>query len=127
MKSTDGSAATKYGYPKGALALIVAGVSPFSAISNSKSYHPGQLERAFTSYRSGWKTPPKTFSCDNYGLTIDDYMENIRKLSNRRWESILDHAGVSGTKQKEDVATSLSENRRTLYIPSSPTKPTNDE
>ncbi|KAI0003200.1 hypothetical protein BJV74DRAFT_793475 [Russula compacta] len=95
---------TDYGNMKGALALTITA-----------------LERAFTAYHTGQKVPQKMFSRDNYGLTVDDYMDNIKKLMQRRWDMILDGLGVLEMQPKEEIIlTSLSENRRNLYVPSSP-------
>ncbi|KAF5355587.1 hypothetical protein D9757_012818 [Collybiopsis confluens] len=60
------------GYPYGALALIAAGV-----------------ERAFTAYKSGVKAQAGDFSQFNIGNIVTEYMEPIKRLSERRWTSIL--------------------------------------
>ncbi|KAH9979643.1 hypothetical protein BJV74DRAFT_798278 [Russula compacta] len=103
-KALSGSIATDYGNMKGALALTITA-----------------LECAFTAYHTGRKVPQKMFSRDNYGLTVDDYMDNIKKLTQRHWDMILDGLGVLETQPKEEIIlTSLSENCHNLYIPSSP-------
>ena len=64
------------------------------------------------------------FSRDNYGPTVDDYMENIKTLSQRHWDNILDGIGLAPEIQPKEInmgcRSSLSENRRNLYVPSSP-------
>jgi hypothetical protein len=84
-----------------------------------------QLERAFASYRSGQKAVPNTFSSINYASVVADYMVNIEKLSERRWEKIL---GKTKKPSEGNSTYSLSVNRRRLFFtPSSPAKATDDE
>jgi hypothetical protein len=55
-------------------------------------------------------------------------MENIKKLSGRRWERILGSANTPET-PPQDITVSLHKNRRVLYRlgGSSPAKETDDE
>ena len=72
-------------------------------------------------FLTGKKTSIGQFSRDNTESLIDDYLENTKKLSERRWNHILEQCGA--VSENEPVASgvpSMDEQRRVLYIPSSP-------
>ncbi|KAH9161474.1 hypothetical protein EDB89DRAFT_2157637 [Lactarius sanguifluus] len=101
----------EYGYPKGAVALAAAGI-----------------ERAFSTFESGQQVQASPFSWDSHGSIVADYMKNLKKLSERRWKSLLiaygtmEEGQASSDKKQLDVGAnlfigSLDENvdRRLLY------------
>ncbi|KAK7433826.1 hypothetical protein VKT23_020542 [Stygiomarasmius scandens] len=65
------------GYPKGALALVATGV-----------------ERAFISFSTGVFIPPGDFSHYKIFNILDGYFDNVKQLSDRRWQSILSRCQV---------------------------------
>jgi len=70
---------------------------------------------------TGQKINIGQFSRDNTEALVGDYIENTKKLSERRWKQILQRCGA--VTQNEPVAASvpsMDERRRVLYIPSSP-------
>jgi hypothetical protein len=62
------------------------------------------------------------FSRDNTERLVGDYIENTKKLSERRWQRILEQCGAIGVVENEAVESvpCMDEQRRTLYVPSSP-------
>jgi hypothetical protein len=72
---------------------------------------------------TGHKTNIGQFSRDNTESLVDDYVENTKKLSERRWNQILERCGAVSASENEQAAASvpcMDEQRRVLYIPSSP-------
>ena len=71
---------------------------------------------------TGHKTNIGQFSRDNTESLVSDYVENTKKLSERRWSKILERCGaVSENELAVTVAVPcMDEQRRVLYIPSSP-------
>ncbi|KAJ7219595.1 hypothetical protein GGX14DRAFT_390112 [Mycena pura] len=102
-----------YGYPIGAVCLIAAA-----------------LERAFSMYTTGQlaEEAPQ-FSQDNVGGVVEDYLDNIKRFSDRKWVTIMQLCGVP-SKADETLAVaspSLQARRRTLYVPSSPAAGSDDD
>ncbi|KAH9028283.1 hypothetical protein EDB85DRAFT_1892584 [Lactarius pseudohatsudake] len=105
-KPIENSRLVEYGHPKGAVALAAAGI-----------------ERAFSAFESGQKVRTRPFSRDGHGEVVADYMKNLKKLSERRWESMLIAYGIVEEGQVQaspSKASSLESMRHALYIPSSP-------
>ncbi|KAH9032128.1 hypothetical protein EDB85DRAFT_2145690 [Lactarius pseudohatsudake] len=107
-KPIENSRLVEYGHPKGAVALAAAGI-----------------ERAFSAFESGQKVRVSPFSRDSHGGIVADYMKNLKKLSERRWKSLLIAYGIMEAGQvrvqvSPSKASSLESMRHALYIPSSP-------
>lgn len=73
---------------------------------------------------TGYKSNIGQFSRDNTETLVGDYIENTKKLSERRWQQILERCGAVGVVVADnESATSIpcmDEQRRILYVPSSP-------
>jgi hypothetical protein len=71
---------------------------------------------------TGQKVNIGQFSRDNTETLVGDYVENTKKLSERRWQRILDRCGAEVENEPVTVpsAPCMEERRRVLYIPSSP-------
>ena len=70
---------------------------------------------------TGKKVNIGQFSRDNTISLVGDYVENTKKLSERRWKQILERCGTEA--ENEPVtpsAPSMDERQCDLYIPSSP-------
>lgn len=82
-----------------------------------------QVERAFRMFRTGIKVHYGQFSRENTEHLVADYVENTRKLSQRRWKHILEACGADENDSETAVASTShmdERRRRTLYIASSP-------
>jgi len=78
---------------------------------------------------TGEKVNIGQFSRDNTETLVGDYVENTKKLSERRWKRILEQCGAALAAENEateSVTCEMDEQRRTLYVPSSP-PPMKDE
>lgn len=73
-------------------------------------------------YLTGTKVNVGQFKREKFDTIVGDYISNITKLSERRWNSILEHCRESAEKEHESLAgaSALNQGRRTLYVPSSP-------
>lgn len=70
---------------------------------------------------TGEKVNIGMFSRDNTEILVGDYVENTKKLSERRWKRILERCGAAGAENEPDVEVPcMDERRRALYVPSSP-------
>ena len=74
---------------------------------------------------TGRKVNIGAFSRDNTETLVRDYVENTKKLSERRWKRILEHCGAALAVEIEpaDNVPCMEERRRDLYVPSSPAAP----
>lgn len=119
----------------GALALSAAGVSKTVTadlyVNKLMQYIYVQVERAFKMYFTGQKVNIGKFSRDNTEALVADYVENTKKLSERRWKQILERCGSTPVAENEHVESvpraCMDERRRALYVPSSPTKGSDEE
>ena len=72
---------------------------------------------------TGQKTNIGQFSRDNTETLVGNYVENTKKLSNRRWKRIMDRCGVviesEPAIQQAVSVPSKDEQHRVLYVPSS--------
>ncbi|KAJ7202084.1 hypothetical protein GGX14DRAFT_399658 [Mycena pura] len=102
-----------YGRPVGAMCLIAAA-----------------LERAFGMYTTGQlaEEAPQ-FSQDNVGGVVEEYLDNIKRFSDRKWTAILQLCGVPSKAAETPAAAgpSLQAHRRILYTPSSPAAGSDDD
>jgi hypothetical protein len=73
-------------------------------------------------FHSGKKVRGGSFSREIYGSVVDDYMENLKIFSERRWKSLLTACGIfkEGKEENPVPSSSMSHARHALYIPSSP-------
>ena len=72
-------------------------------------------------FTTGKKVNIGQFSRDNTETLVRDYVENTRKLSDRRWKQIMERCGTGTDVEPAAVdAPSMDDRRRVLYIPSSP-------
>ena len=71
-------------------------------------------------FLTGKKVVTGQFSHDNTESLIRDYVENTRKLSDRRWKQILERCGTGAEIEPEEDFSGMDDRRRILYIPSSP-------
>jgi len=69
---------------------------------------------------TGQKVNIGQFSRNNTETLVGDYVKNTKKLSERRWQQILDGAEVENEPVTVPSAPCMEERRRVLYIPSSP-------
>lgn len=81
---------------------------------------------------TGQKVKIGQFSRDNTETLVGDYIENTKKLSKRRWQQILERCGAvvqveNGPTGMESSIPCMDEQRRVLYVPSSPAAPSNEE
>jgi len=79
-----------------------------------------QVERAFKMFFTGVKVNIGQFSRDNTENLVSDYVENTKKLSERRWKQIMAHCGAEVESEAAVMVPCMDKERRTLYIPSSP-------
>ena len=79
-----------------------------------------QVERAFKMFFTGVKVNLGQFSRDNAEGLVTDYAQNTCHLSERRWRHILDACGVDEGEQIIVHTPCMDQQRRHLYIPSSP-------
>ncbi|KAF8184553.1 hypothetical protein K438DRAFT_1974342 [Mycena galopus ATCC 62051] len=86
------------------------------------------LEKVFLMYQTGEFISDKTqFSRENVGSLVDDYLENINKFSQRKWEAILNLCGTAVNIGPPVSAPSMEVSRRVLYVSSSPVKGNDSE
>ena len=84
-----------------------------------------QVERAFLLFITGERAERGSignFSREKVGYLVDDYIQNAKIFSNRRWRSIEESCGLK-VQQEQPVPLNTSlmqDKRRTLYEPSSP-------
>ena len=79
-------------------------------------------------YQTGLCIDVGQFLREKVTSLVDDYMANTRKLSTKRWKLIMKSCGVSGEDLNPPLTTvATQQNRRSLYIPSSPTKGSDTE
>ncbi|KAJ7473659.1 hypothetical protein B0H11DRAFT_2236488 [Mycena galericulata] len=102
-----GGSSKNYGHLYGAIGLAAAA-----------------LERAFSMFTTGELVVNETqFSRENVSDIVNDYISTAERLSDRRWDSIMEAYGAS-LKKKAAVmsvnASSMQSKRRDLYVPSSP-------
>ncbi|KAL1724756.1 hypothetical protein EV714DRAFT_240477 [Schizophyllum commune] len=81
------------------------------------------LERAFKQYKKGQRKRNGHFSYQLWGDTTTDYITNVGRLSDRRWDNIyrlcgLDTNGTQPATVHEDD-TEVGHRRRNLYMPPS--------
>jgi hypothetical protein len=69
---------------------------------------------------SGHKKFTGQFSRDKTEALVGDYVENTEKLSERRWNQILDRCGVESENESVESIPCMDERRHALYVPSSP-------
>jgi hypothetical protein len=71
---------------------------------------------------TGCRVKTGHFSRDNTEALVSDYVENTKKLSERRWNRILERCGAVPVAENEPCMESvcMDERRRVLYVPSSP-------
>ncbi|KDQ48971.1 hypothetical protein JAAARDRAFT_79714 [Jaapia argillacea MUCL 33604] len=113
LKLTQGSVYEKKN-PTGALALVAVAV-----------------ERAFTAYYTGeYVAPTAQFSKEHMSNMVKDQLVNITSLTSRRWKEILALCakanGIDPTVPQPNALMG-SDERRAMYIPSSPTPESGDE
>lgn len=105
----------------GALALSAAAVRKFVTADLDFNNLYVQVERAFKMFFTGCKVKNGQFSRENSESLVRDYIENTRKLSERRWNQILERCGaVVENEPGEESVPCMDERRRVLYVPSSP-------
>jgi hypothetical protein len=79
-------------------------------------------------YQTGLCVDISQFSRDKVGSLVDDYMANTRKLSPKRWELIMKSCRASSEDLNPPLTTvTMQQNRRSLYILSSPVKGSDNE
>ena len=76
---------------------------------------------------TGVKVNIGQFSRDNTETLVADYVENTKKLSERRWKQILERCGAEVENEVVVSVPSLDKQRRILYIPSSPSPRESDQ
>jgi hypothetical protein len=82
-----------------------------------------QIERGFLMNTSGTHVSNGQFSRDMVGTVVGEYVYLASKLSERRWDRIMQLCGAQEMEQGAGLMErSAPINRRTLYEPSSPTK-----
>lgn len=81
-----------------------------------------QVERAFTAFSSGhYKKPKANFSHENYSAQLETYMDHLDTVQPELWKEILYRANTSSVYDApQDNASTMSINRRNLYIPGNP-------
>jgi hypothetical protein len=75
---------------------------------------------------TGYKLNIGQFSRDNTETLVRDYIENTKKLTERRWKRILERCGAEVQNEPVESVPCMDEKRRVLYVPSSPA-PSNEE
>jgi len=79
-------------------------------------------------YQTGLCVDVGQFSRQKVGSLVDDYMANTRQLSPKRWKLIMKSCGASSEDLNPPLTTvATQQNRRSLYIPSSPAKGSDNE
>jgi hypothetical protein len=74
-------------------------------------------------YQTGLCIDLSQFSCDRVASLVDNYMANTRKLSPKHWKQIMKSCGASSEDLNPPLTTvAMQQNRRSLYILSSPAK-----
>jgi hypothetical protein len=73
---------------------------------------------------TGHKLKTGQFSRDNTEALVNDYIENTKKLTERRWNQILERCGAELAASENELGEKgvpcMDERRRVLYVPSSP-------
>jgi hypothetical protein len=70
---------------------------------------------------TGHKVNIGQFSRENTKTLVTDYVQNTKKLSERRWKKILERCGaVQAENEPVENVRCMDEERRILYVPSSP-------
>lgn len=69
------------------------------------------------------------FSREKVGQLVDDYAANTQRLSKRRWIQIEASCGIVAESEHKPTVNMkvMQQQRRTLYIPSSPVKSSDEE
>jgi hypothetical protein len=75
-------------------------------------------------YHSGEHVDVGQFSRELVGEMVDDYVANATIMSERRWAKLMDNCGALGPEDHHPIpsSSSMQQKRRTLYVPSSPAK-----
>ena len=68
---------------------------------------------------TGCRVKTGHFSRDNTEALVSDYVENTKKLSERRWNRILERCGAVPVAENEPC---MDEQRHVLHVPSSPAR-----
>jgi hypothetical protein len=71
-------------------------------------------------FLTGKKVNIGQFSRGNTETLVRDYVENTRKLSDRRWKQIMERCGTGAETEPVVDVPSMDDRRCVLYIPSSP-------
>ena len=71
-------------------------------------------------FLTGEKLKIGQFSRDNTETLVSDYIENTRKLSDRRWKQIMERCGTGAEIEPAVDVAGMDDQRHVLYIPSSP-------
>jgi hypothetical protein len=79
-------------------------------------------------YTTGERVYIGPFSREKVGNMVEDYITNIKDLTENRWRKVMESCGAQGEQDCEAATnTSLMENkRRALYVPSSPIESAED-
>jgi hypothetical protein len=81
---------------------------------------PIQIERGFRMNTTGTQVGNGQFSRDMVGTIVGEYVYLASKLSERRWNRIMELCGAQEMGQGTEHSVSI--NRRAMYEPSSPIK-----
>ncbi|KAJ7735049.1 hypothetical protein B0H16DRAFT_135739 [Mycena metata] len=91
-------------------------------LSSAVALTGAALEKEFMMYSTGeYVSDGQQFSRDNVGGLVDDYQNNIKNFSIRKWDHILKLCG-SVPQAGPVSAPSMSTSRRALYVTSSPAR-----
>ena len=103
------NAVKHYGHPQGAVALTACAVRPHARIIRTLSNQPSQIERAFTFCANGTR-PPGTIpqfspSEPDIKCQIEEYTQSAQKLSERRWDRLVNRMETCGLRVNSTVDT----------------------
>ena len=76
-------------------------------------------------FTTGKRVKQGQFSCEKVGDLMDDWIENSKNLTERRWNRILSKCGAQVEQERKVPilnAPAMARRRRNIYVPSSPTK-----
>jgi hypothetical protein len=114
--------------PKALYALMLVAVCHCCSFSTSNQTFVYQTERAFRAYLPNG-TPKSSkeleeFSDDNFAREVNTFMGHINKVSERRWQVILDDFHQEDEENDFEIGdvSLISEYRANIFIPSSPIK-----
>jgi hypothetical protein len=79
-------------------------------------------------YHTGEQVDIGPFSREKFGGMVEDYIKNIKDLTENRWRKIMESCGAQGEQDREVPTNTflMEKKRRVLYIPSSPIESAED-